>query len=321
MYGSEKYMLHNLKDECSHYLQSSLDEECACFVLQTAHDLHLADLQTNAVKFILNNGEHCLESKSFISLSTDCLRLIIESDDLICKEEIIYQKIIEWSTNRCHDQNLPVNDENIRQVLGNSLYLVRFPIMERTYFTENVSKKSLLSSDEIINIYQSLDDRAIAVFPTRSRKVKYVVCIRCNTASSVEWTNDYLDFQTNTDFIMLGINVFGSNTYAGKHDIRLNVSKSYDVLSSINTVLYSKKGREIYTVMLDKPLFLSKNTRYTIQLNMKGPNTFTGESYKNYVSLDELSVTFLSSNIHSRQQTNENQVHIPGIIIQHIYQK
>jgi len=131
-------MLHNIKDECSHYLQSSLDEECACVVLQTAHDLHLADLQTNALKFILNSGKPCLESKSFLSLSPECLRLVIESDYLVCKEEIIYQKIIEWSTNRCQDQGLTVNDKNIRQVLGDFMYLVRFPIMERKYFTENV---------------------------------------------------------------------------------------------------------------------------------------------------------------------------------------
>jgi hypothetical protein len=65
--------------------------------------------------------------------------------------EIIYQKIIDWSTKRCQDQNLTANDESIRQILGDLLYLVRFPIMERKYFTENVSKKGLLSHEEIIN--------------------------------------------------------------------------------------------------------------------------------------------------------------------------
>jgi hypothetical protein len=77
MYGSEKYMLHNIKDKCSHYLQASVDEERVCVVLQTAHDFHLDDLRTNALKFILNIGEPCLESKSFLSLSPECLRLVI----------------------------------------------------------------------------------------------------------------------------------------------------------------------------------------------------------------------------------------------------
>jgi hypothetical protein len=60
-----------------------------------------------------HRGELCLESKSFLSLSPECLRLVIESDDLKCKEEIIYQKIIDWSTKRCQDQNQTANDESI----------------------------------------------------------------------------------------------------------------------------------------------------------------------------------------------------------------
>jgi hypothetical protein len=49
-------MLHNIKDKCSHYLQTSVDEERVCAVLQTAHDFHIDDLRTNALKFILNIG-------------------------------------------------------------------------------------------------------------------------------------------------------------------------------------------------------------------------------------------------------------------------
>jgi hypothetical protein len=49
----QKYMLHNIKDKCIHYLQASVDEERVCVVLQTAHDFHLENLRTNALKFIL----------------------------------------------------------------------------------------------------------------------------------------------------------------------------------------------------------------------------------------------------------------------------
>jgi hypothetical protein len=66
--------------------------------------------------------------------------------------------------------------------------------------------------------------------------------------------------------------VLGSNNYSGKHDIRLNILKSSDVLRSIKTALYSEKGQKIYLVMFGKSLLVKKNTRYTKQLNMKGPN-------------------------------------------------
>jgi hypothetical protein len=56
------------------------------------------------------------------------------------------------------------------------------------------------------------------------------------------------------------------------------------------TVLYSEKGQEMYPVMFGKPLLVKKNTRYTIQLSMKGPNAFIGESYKRIASLNELTL-------------------------------
>ena len=320
-------MLNNIKEKCIYNLKSNLDEERACLVLQSAHDLHLDDLHANVLKFILNSGEGCLESNSFLRLSPECLQLVIESDDLKCKEEIICQKIIEWSTKRCHDQNLTVNDENIREVLGDLLYLVRFPIKERKYFTENVSKKCLLTLNEIVKVYQSLDDEVIGVFPTKWRNIEHMVdmvCLRCGAVNSGVWRqngNECLDFTTNLDCIISGIQVFGSSTYSGMHDISLSILKSSDVLISIKTVLYSEKGQEIYGVMLGKPLLVKKNTRYTIQLNMRGPYTFTGKSYKASVSLNNLTVTSLSSSPTNGISTSAMNAHIPGIIIQHIYQK
>ena len=52
----------------------------------------------------------------------------------------------------------------------------RFPIMERNYFTENVSKTCLLTVDEILKVYQSFDDEKIDMFPTKRRNVEHLVC-------------------------------------------------------------------------------------------------------------------------------------------------
>ena len=56
-------------------------------------------------------------------------------------------------------------------------------------------------------------------------------------------------------------------------------------------------------------------------MNMEGPTAFSGDSYNDIVALNELSVTFLSSSLSSTNSTNETRGQIPGIIIQHTYQK
>ena len=63
---------------------------------------------------------------------------------------------------------------------------------------------------------------------------------------------------------MLVINVFGSSTYSGKHDINLTILNSSDVLRSIETVLYSEEGQEIYPVMFEKPLLVKNNNIFKI---------------------------------------------------------
>jgi hypothetical protein len=54
---------------------------------------------------------------------------------------------------------------------------------------------------------------------------------------------------------------------------------------------------------------------------MERPTSFSGESYKDIVALNELSVTLLSSSLPSTNSTNETRGQIPGIIIQHTYKK
>jgi hypothetical protein len=97
MYASEKYMLDVIKNECKKFLTANINEDYACVVLQIAHTFQLEDLQKDALQFIFSHGKSCLESTSFLSLSSECVELIIESDKLICTEENVYEKMIEWA--------------------------------------------------------------------------------------------------------------------------------------------------------------------------------------------------------------------------------
>ena len=92
MCASEKYMLDIIKNECKKFLTANINENYACVVLQIAHTFDLEDLQKDALQFIFSNGKSCLGSISFLSLSSGCIKLIIESDKLSCTEENVYKK-------------------------------------------------------------------------------------------------------------------------------------------------------------------------------------------------------------------------------------
>ncbi|XP_071127106.1 BTB/POZ domain-containing protein 6-like [Mytilus edulis] len=169
LYGSEKYMLQTLKDKCNEFLTSSVDEEHACVVFQTAHDFHIKDLETNALNFIFKNGRACFESDDFLHLSSDCLKLIVESDKLYCDETTIYQRMVQWSKLRCEEQSMSMTDENVRKSLGDLIYLIRFPLMTPKYFTNEVSSQKILTYQEKVGVYEHFNDKQTDIFNSTHR--------------------------------------------------------------------------------------------------------------------------------------------------------
>lgn len=83
--------------------------------------------EEKALKFILKKGRGCLESFNFLHLSAECLKLIVQSDKLVCEEEYVFAMMILWAKQRWEKQNILTTDHNVRQSLGDLLYFIRFP--------------------------------------------------------------------------------------------------------------------------------------------------------------------------------------------------
>jgi hypothetical protein len=99
--------------------------------------------------------------------------------------------------------------------------------------------------------------------------------------------DDCLDFTTNLDCYIFGINVFGSTQYSGQHDVNVNISEGSTILGSTSKKINSVPGKESYPIDFIEPLRILKNTTYSITLNMKGANCFTGTDYKAIVKIDD----------------------------------
>ena len=359
MRASEKYMLDVIKNECKRFLTANINEDYACVVLQIAHSFHLEDLQKDSLQFIFSHGKSCLGSIGFVGLSSECVKLIIESDKLSCTEENVYEKMIEWAEQQCRneqhvsaskeqhvtandkqhvtcseeqhvtdskEQQVTANDEQLRKALGDLIYLIRFPVMERTYFSKEVSTKNVLTADEKVEIFQSLHGKLIDTFPTNMRlPISKLEVWRCESYLNNDrnWCqngeDDCLDFTTNLDCYILGINVFGSRQYSGQHDVNVNISDGSTILGSTSQKINSVSGKESYPLDFIEPLRILKNITYRITLNMKGANCFSGTDYKAIVKIDDdSSVTFTNSSS-SPNETSSSKGQIPGIILSRPY--
>ncbi|CAC5384712.1 unnamed protein product [Mytilus coruscus] len=315
-------MLQSLKDQCSKFLSTNIDIEHACTVFQTAHDFQMKELEEEALNFILKKGRGCLESFDFLHLSAECLKLIVHSDKLVCEEENVFKKMILWAKQRCEDQSILTTDHNIRQSLGELLYLIRFPCMEPKFFTDEVSSKSILTLEEIDEVYEHFNDKQTDIFSTKHRLSKIVRVQRCKVDTSTIWgyygLDDHcVDFQTSNDGELTSVLLFGSETYSGSSEITINILHGCSVLSTKQTKINSISGQEIYEIWLEPSVNIVAHNRYTIHLNMKGPATFRGQEYVQKVTNGgDFVVTFLRPLLTSGKNTNETRGQIPGLVFQ-----
>lgn len=154
LYASKRFHLKGLLDACIEFLDSKISVEDVCKILEQAHTYNETKLFEKCLKFILLNAADVLKTRAFSEVCPDCLKKIISSNDLKADEEVIFEATMEWATNECRRKRMTATDENRRQVLGNLLYLIRFPTMDVTYFTHRVSMRDILSDDEAVSVFQ-----------------------------------------------------------------------------------------------------------------------------------------------------------------------
>ncbi|CAG2224276.1 BTBD3_6 [Mytilus edulis] len=291
LYGSEKYMLQLLKDECSAFLTSNVDVEHVCVVLQTAHDFNIEDLKTKVLNFIFKNGSGFLDSEDFLQLSAPCLKSVLNSDKFRCEEEHIYQRILQWGQQK---------------------------LMRPKYFTREVSCKSILTATEIIKVFQHHNDEPTDIFPSNKR-ISEIRIERCQLDKSSVWgysdSDDCIDFKTSSNAKLCVVLLFGSKTYSGTHDIKINILCSSAIVGSTQTTFMSSADQEIYEIKLTPPVNILQNNQYTIQLHITGPQTFSGKSYiQNIVAEEGMSVTILPPSLPSPNSTSQVNGQIQGLV-------
>ena len=154
LYVAKKFAIGGLSALCFAYLDSEMSIENVCKIMEQAHIYNESALHNKCLGYILNHGWEVLQTPAFTELCMDCLGRIVKSDDLKSSEEDVYEAVIGWSTNECRRQKYQPTDENRRQILGPLLYLIRFPVMDVTYFTQKVSFREILSNDEAVSIFQ-----------------------------------------------------------------------------------------------------------------------------------------------------------------------
>ncbi|XP_063414946.1 BTB/POZ domain-containing protein 6-like [Mytilus trossulus] len=218
LYAAEKYMLTTVKTKCSERLRSTATSADAVVTLSTANQFHLEDLLKESLQYIEENTEICLSSSYAVELNSDCVQMILMSEHLSCSETEVCNFFLKWIETQCTMQGQEVNAKNMRGIAEGLMRFIRFPLVEKKYFSNEVSHSKLLTKDEIISVYRYHHGEKSLLFSDKPRypmipnKNGQTICIyrhaTCNYTVQSCLTHA-LKFHLNRSIWLKGCIIFG----------------------------------------------------------------------------------------------------------------
>ncbi|XP_045177655.2 BTB/POZ domain-containing protein 6-like [Mercenaria mercenaria] len=328
LYAAKKYAVKGLVDRCLTFLESSMNVQNVCNILEQVHLYDGKNLEAKCVNFIYEHAEDVLKSQAFTSLCPSCVEHIVKADELVVKERLVYEAVLSWADKECKRRHLEVTDENLRTMLGQTLFHVRFPLLDPVYFTNAISTRELLTMQEVIAVYQYFNGRAqpsnwkFCINRRRGFSISNVV--RYNLISMEGFQrpksgeSDSIKFSCSEHILLHGASMYGSLDEAADYDVRIELwhcsEKENVQLASNFLTLSTTRTQHMYDVMLSAPVTLSPGKQYKISVEMKGPPTKMGYGGKSDITADGVNFHFMSL---KGCKTTIGKGQIPGLLFTH----
>lgn len=301
LYAAEKYDVTDLVDICRSYLESNMAESTVCVIMENARVFNMAELFSKCVNFILHcedTSKMVFDSPGFLQLRRECLKALVEADDLPLDEAFIYQSLIRWAKHNCEKKHRDqFYSKELRKILGDLLYEIRFPTMSLEEFWKDIVQDGVLLNDEKVQISEQILGRCVEnpVFKTMQRKELYPIkgevfrTVADSTSCCWQHNNliDAIDFEVNKHVVLVGILLYGNIDIQYTYDVEVKVISKGKVAIHVPRKKL-QETEKIIRIKFDKPCKINPDEKYTLWVKLNGPSSFRGEysscvNHKNYV--------------------------------------
>ncbi|XP_071096780.1 BTB/POZ domain-containing protein 6-like [Haliotis cracherodii] len=273
MYAARKYNITGLEKQCEEFCLQSLSPSNACVFLQQADLFDKKDLKDRALLVIKSRAEVTIASEGFCELSKDCLKLILKADDIKVDEICIFRSVMSWAEAECRRQGREVTPDEKREVLGECLFLIRFPFISMVEFTTTVCNEGILSETHALMLLRkySISDLDIRPFCDISRKSP--VYNLCRSHPNQNYFDTMLSFHNDCDALYISCDASVHLTGLSVYTRNLADKMSVDILvtDSNNTTLLQhhqdvKEGQLSDVVMFPSPLSVDKGKKIKLKV-------------------------------------------------------
>lgn len=279
LYSAKKYEVATLEMACVDFLKENLTSENAFMLLTQARLFDETALADMCLETIDKHTLDTLCSEAFLEIDLDTLKLVLSRDTLRSREVSLFAAVVRWSEVECQRKLWQPNADNKRKVLGDALFLIRFPLMTIEEFAVNVAQSGLLTDKEMVNlfIYYTVSSKPSVPFSIEPR-----CCItgeecavnrfqRTECRWGYSGTSDRIRFLTDRPIFVIGFGLFGSIHGPSEYNVCIEIihTGSGNVLAKNTTSFLSDGSDSIFRVMFQHPVEIAQNTNYTACATLK----------------------------------------------------
>ncbi|KAI6211670.1 BTB domain-containing protein [Aphelenchoides besseyi] len=296
LYAARKYAIQPLESACIDYLKLNLNSTNAFLILSQSRLFDLSDLARSALEFIDHESAEAFRSDAFLDIDQSILIQVISRDTLRISELSLYQSCILWATSKCTKENLLTTRESMRQVLGDALFQIRFPLMSLREFTTQVvqSPTCLLTDREMVEIFIHFGSNELLTndasestesrFCTRRRCQMYGRELVINRFQRVEqrWgytgSFDRIKFSVDVPIFITALGLYGSLTANATYNVVIEITDCSITKSIARTELkFESNGtEEPFRIPFAEPVEITPGCTYIASALLKGPDSFYG---------------------------------------------
>ena len=155
LYLARHYVTPTLEAICSSFVKDRVGPDNVAKTLDFSLKLSLQDIELACKAIMCRDARKIINAKSFFHISHETLRYFLGLDEIQLQESELVLAVIRW----CQEEvsRKPQTPETprptLRNVLGEALYLLRFPCMDEAIFATEVAYSGLLSLKEVRDVY------------------------------------------------------------------------------------------------------------------------------------------------------------------------
>ena len=159
LYAAKKYLLLGLTTKCTDFLSKHLNASNACAIYDQSLLFQEVDLTERCMNLIQRRTRAAFAAETATNISQNTLSKILVSERFSLWETDVFKFTMKWVEAKCNKQDKEVTGGNMRGVLGQCLYKIRFPTFESREFAQIVGPSGILTKDEELGMLRHLADK------------------------------------------------------------------------------------------------------------------------------------------------------------------